>query len=434
MSTIYVNKTATANFYSGEFYLNNCAGTNAVINAYGDVYIHVNNFYLGNSIGAGVYSTYEAPIHIVGDISNIKNKWTLKYISITTDSITYNQGMIVDLIANEYELPTEEEWNKFVLNTAWYNGGSAVTAGTHVVPGYNKADKLFYARVNNSTTAKTVYLNPASGSDTNNGTTKAQAVQTWNHVLTLNPTVVYLLASLDFAGSNVMEGNNITLKRHIDFTGVMIRVVSKEGSLTINNLIIDGNADKDGSVNQFKDYLICEAAITNTSSCTLTLNGVTVKNNATKTNGAGISFKANEANGSHNLILNNSKIINNAIVMDSTISYTTKVYGVGVAIENTDQTKQNVVINLDVNNCDISQNTLVSITGGHDYTESVQSYTRGGMGIGIFANYSNDYVKNINVNIKNSSFAGNQISGTTYYYGSAILFVNSFLTGKFAPW
>ena len=147
-----------------------------------------------------------------------------------------------------------------------------------------------------------IYLNGASGSDTNNGSTAPLAVKTFKRAKELlyntGADYIKILGTVNLNNPDEISGWDLILRpdaivqRGSGFTGFLVMVPSGY-SLTLSHITIDGNTENINSSN----------AIIRTATATLTINeGTKIQNN--RSNGVHASFGKVYINGGE--ITNNS--------------------------------------------------------------------------------------------------------------------------------
>jgi len=94
--------------------------------------------------------------------------------------------------------------------------------------------------------ANTIYLNGASGNDSNAGTSTGTAVKTLDKALALvkEGGTIYISGTVTVSDSQEWElENDVTIKRYSGFTGPLV-TVANGGSLTLKNITINGGSEK----------------------------------------------------------------------------------------------------------------------------------------------------------------------------------------------
>ncbi len=219
----------------------------------------------------------------------------------------------------------------------------------------------------NDTGLATVYLNGASGLDTNDGTTAAKAVKTFakaRSLLSLVNGTIYITGQMTITGTETWDLSGYTnakVMRTVGYNSYLVRVNSG-GILTLSNITIDGNA-----ANQPGSSLIY------VNSGAVTMNDGTVLQNSQSTSS---SYAAGVRVTSGSLTMNGGRIINNTCT-------STNAGGVGVT---------NATGAFTMNGGEITGNTggrggglytassLVTLNGGaiHDNTDT------SGLGDGMY--------------------------------------------------
>ena len=162
-----------------------------------------------------------------------------------------------------------------------------------------------------------VYLDGASGSDSNDGSVKSP-VKTFGHAMELvkDNGTIYVTGAMEVADTQVWDGKdrNITVKRHYEELGYLV-TVKDGGSLSLKNITVDGDAEKSGISAEDSMFLVEKggsltagsgAVLKGNSSVSsggavynngsFTLKGAVLKDNETKSGiGGGAVFNAPDA-------------------------------------------------------------------------------------------------------------------------------------------
>ncbi len=205
-------------------------------------------------------------------------------------------------------------------STGTYSAGVTFTATD--TANYNTVTGSVDVTVNTAV-LNTVYLNGAAGSDTNDGTSAAQAVKTFSRAKGLLATdggTIYingLVTITDTQTWDLSGYTNALVIRDSTYTGHLVQM-STGGSLTLSNITIDGNKTSVASANSLIRVNVGSNLIMN--------SGAILQNN----NGAanpGAVFVAGSLAGGGTFTMNDGRITNN-----STTSTDTTHTGGGVGV------------------------------------------------------------------------------------------------------
>ena len=430
--TIYIAEKAKAYIYSGRLFNNttsyppNSYNGGSVYHVLGDLYINTKVF-VNNTIGVNLNEDRTPNIHLFGNVYDLY-LFNFKFCYVKNAAGQYINGKIFEY---DTELSgkslTEEEW-EYLISKIGYNNPTATIIGSSTIEYvYDNDANQYYAYLNPQKASNFIYFDPENGNDGKDGTTAANALLTWNMVLTKASTgsSVYLCNIWNIDATTTINGAGIKLLRTSSLTTYMFNITTANVTLTINNLIIDGRKNFNNA-EYAEDYLLAKAVIYSEKSCTINLNDTTIQNNATATSGNAIHLKVNGNTTKFDLNLNNTTIKDNTI-------YTTakgKYMGVGIYVENTTNTHTNPEVNINIKNSDISNNTIINEYKSGTLSNSGQiansthygiNNINGGVGVAFNLAFGASSAKTINFNAFNTTFESNLIENPTYYGGVALL-------------
>ncbi|MBQ3213680.1 MAG: right-handed parallel beta-helix repeat-containing protein [Clostridia bacterium] len=428
LSTIFVNTNAKAYIYSGKLLYNAGENYGSDINANyqikGEIYLNT-RVMVNNRFSVILNTDKSAKFHLFGDAKDLF-ALNFKYCGVKNAAGQFIEGKIFDYdVELSGKALTEEEWEYIISKVTWDN--TALIGSSTVEYVYDPVLNEYYCYLNSQKATNTIYFSPKTGNNSNDGSSGAKAVLTWDRVLALASTgsTVYLCETWEISADTVINGAGITLSRASSVTTYMFNITTANVTLTINNLILDGRKHYNNAV-YADEYLLAKAVIYSEKNCTINLNDTTIQNNATATSGTAIHLKVNANNTNFNLNLNKVKITNNTI-------YTTakgKYMGVGIYVENTTATHTSPQVKIDIKNSEISNNTIINAyqspaIGGSSQLTDTTHYSvnniNGGVGVAFNLTYDANSQKSINFNAYNTSIEGNKIYGATYYGGVALL-------------
>lgn len=425
LSTIFVNTDAKAYIYSGKLLYNAGENYSSDINANyqikGEIYLNT-RVMVNNRFSVILNTDKSAKFHLFGDAKDLF-ALNFKYCCVKNAAGQFIEGKIFDYdVELSGKALTEEEWEYIISKVTWDN--TALIGSSTVEYVYDPVSNEYYCYLNSQKATNTIYFSPKTGNNSNDGSSGAKAVLTWDRVLALASTgsTVYLCETWEISADTVINGAGITLSRASSVTTYMFNITTANVTLTINNLILDGRKHYNNAV-YADEYLLAKAVIYSEKNCTINLNDTTIQNNATATSGTAIHLKVNTNNTNFNLNLNKVKITNNTI-------YTTakgKYMGVGIYVENTTATHTSPQVKIDIKNSEISNNYIIneynkngnfSIDNGTHYGIN---NINGGVGVAFNLAYDANSQKSINFNAYNTSFENNLVESPTYYSGVALL-------------
>ncbi|MBR1985087.1 MAG: right-handed parallel beta-helix repeat-containing protein, partial [Clostridia bacterium] len=375
-ATIYVRSKSQIKLYGGELSKNQKISKTPIVTEDDcAIYLSGNFKYDGKYTVESPNDISRAAIYLIDNLAQVESLT----LTISGTISTQNQPFVMaDTTVFE---PTWEEWNEIFSKTAIQNIPAGYTATKDFVFDYIHSIYTLYLNSVVSSSNK-FYFDPTKGvsGNSNSGITAAQAVGTWDKVLEItNPgDTVYLIKTWEIGANTTIIGDGLKLTRYYESSSnflntSMIKLISGDITLTINNLILDGNKTKNGTVTNPDDYLLVSGAIienvTNKPN-TIDLFSVSITNNAT-TNSYGSGIRINYSNTSADTVtvkMAACKVIGNYI---RNLSYYAHGAGIGIYISGNSQVR----INLQVSGSEFNENYIKG------YGHSTHS---GGSAIGFF--------------------------------------------------
>ncbi len=161
----------------------------------------------------------------------------------------------------------------------------------------------------------TVYLNGAAGNDANDGTSAATAVKTFSTAKTLLATdgTIHVTGLVTVASTQAWDlsgkGSAVVMRDSTYTTGALVSV-SVGGSLTLSNIVIDGNKAQVSNA---------AAPIVNVSGALVMNAGALLRNNSSTTTPGGVWLQQTATSGS--FVMNDGRITGNAGCTSTSLGY-----------------------------------------------------------------------------------------------------------------
>ena len=295
-----------------------------------------------------------------------------------------------------------------------------VTSG---VSGWTISQNYIYDTINNlytiyidtaPTASGAIYFDPGKtkgGNDSNNGTTLTTPLATWDEVLKKSQPgqKVYLLTTWDIKANTTINGGARVLTRYYNsssgsLVAAMINIHTSNVTLTINNLVIDGNKTKDGTVSLKENYFSTTTPIISCVGKTATINlfnNTHLRNNYVNGNsalcGAGVGIQLNTVGCTVTLNIANSKITDNNVVSNNYDG----AGGAAIRVKGYDAIA-NTNFELNVSHSEFNNHyTYSSSNAWYRLSEAVISISN-----------TVDQIKSYKMNISDSKFIGNICDST----------------------
>jgi len=353
----------TNNYFTGA---TNWGGVVAPIIVKGTLILQ--NTIVNSVIAVGLTSTNTASLQLASDLSQ------QNYLTILIGEV-YPNGAFLSAYTDLFKPASYEQWQGILAKIKFSSGSVNGSASLDKVVYYDSYNNSYTFNIDgpNDASATVIYFNPTSGNDSNNGSSASTAVKTWDKALekSKSGSTIYLTSTWSISANTTINGMGRVLKRHTSLTGYMLQITNNGITLNINNLTLDGNKLKDGTVTagNYDSYLQAKSVIFTDKKCTINLYGnVNIQNNCSTTGGAGIGASISSGNDL-TLNISSTNFINNT-VYHSASSYGWNVdnlpAGGAILIYSiNDSTKSDLSVN--IYNANINNNDVYNcMTSGSD--------------------------------------------------------------------
>ncbi|MGI6510234.1 MAG: Cna B-type domain-containing protein [Erysipelotrichaceae bacterium] len=304
---------------------------------------------------------------------------------------------------------------------------------------------------------KAIYLNGASGNDSNDGSTKETAVKTFERAKEIaladkDITTVFVTGQVTINGDLSLLGTNAFIKRDSSYNGFLF-FVHETGVVTLSNITIDGNSEfaikaerslinckgtlniedgtilqnnKIGSENYARKY--GGAVYGNGNKCVVNMSGGLMQHNSATYGGAILVYKGAKFNMSGGTIQNNQAINgptpwNDAAAGGGVCVYEGGTFNFSGGIIK-DNSSEEMGGGISIGTMEVSQgNNYLNMTGG-----TVDGNSSGATGGGIFvqAAYGNRVSR---ATISAGYITNNRMNGTghtNFKFGGGGIYINGF--------